>query len=247
MGNSSLLQLSADGETWRISLRFPFTSKADFGSTARDVVRVTELTAAATRGADATVDCPTAVYTGNAYLFHHAQVTLLRDLFFNFLLAFTIITPILMIVLRSVLLGLIAMFPNVFPTLIVFGGLGWFGHPIDLAIAMTACVALGIAVDDTTHFLIRFADFGGSLGNVFGPVKLAIGQCGPAMLHTTLIASSGLMVYYFSEMLVVSRFAWAISLLLAIALLADVIMLPAILFLCSKSDGSPAETADQRP
>ncbi|MDA7923809.1 MMPL family transporter, partial [Mariniblastus sp.] len=102
-------------------------------------------------------------------------------------------------------------------------------------IAMTACVALGIAVDDTTHFLIRFRDFNGRLGNVVDPVMQTIAQCGPAMLHTTLIGSAGLLVYYFSDMLVVSRFAWAISILLVIALLADVLMLPAMLFLFSKS------------
>ena len=71
---------------------------------------------------------------------------------------------------------------------------------------------------------------------MIGPVNRAIAQCGPAMLHTTVIASSGLMVYYFSEMQVVSRFAWAISLLLVIALLADVIMLPAVLFLFAKQN-----------
>jgi len=105
-----------------------------------------------------------------------------------------------------------------------------------LAIAMTACVALGIAVDDTTHFLIRFRDFNGRLGNVVDPIRQTITQCGPAMLHTTLIGSAGLLVYYFSDMLVVSRFAWAISVLLVIALLADVLMLPAMLFLFSKSE-----------
>ena len=68
------------------------------------------------------------------------------------------------------------------------------------------------------------------------PIQQTITQCGPAMLHTTLIGSAGLLVYYFSDMLVVSRFAWAISVLLVIALLADVLMLPAMLFLFSKSE-----------
>jgi preprotein translocase subunit SecF len=59
-----------------------------------------------------------------------------------------------------------------------------------------------------------------------------------------LIGSAGLLVYYFSDMLVVSRFAWAISTLLVIALLADVLMLPAMLFLFSRSKNidSGAET-----
>ena len=174
------------------------------------------------------------VYTGQTYLFHHAQLTLLRDLFQNFVLAFVIIAPMLVVVLRSVKIGLLAMLPNVFPTVAIYGTLGWSGQPVDLALAMTACVALGIAVDDTTHFLIRFREFGGSLDSMDGPIEKTISQCGPAMWHTTLIASASMLTFYFSEMLVVSRFSWAISSLLAVALLADVLMLPALLFLLRK-------------
>jgi predicted RND superfamily exporter protein len=83
--------------------------------------------------------------------------------------------------------------------------------------------------------LIRFRDYGGALENLNVPIKKTIAQCGPAMLHTTLIGGAGLMVYYFSDMLVVSRFSWAITVLLMIALLADVVMLPAILFMFAKS------------
>ena len=174
------------------------------------------------------------VYTGQTYLFHHAQLTLLHDLFLNFMLAFVIIAPMLVIVLGDLKIGLLAMVPNVFPTVAIYGALGWTGHPIDLALAMTACVALGIAVDDTTHFLIRFRELGGSLTTMDGPLQKTIAQCGPAMLHTTLIASASLLTFYFSKMQVVAQFSWAIASLLAVALLADVLMLPALLTLLRK-------------
>ncbi len=271
LANGNLLHVDDAAETWRISLRFPFAEKANFDrlmteveTAAEQVVSMSDKSLSFSEqaigsGVDNSFQSdadglaspsdtrPKLIYTGKTHLFQHAQISLLADLFQNFLLAFVIITPILILVLRSVPLGLIAMLPNVFPTLLVFGGLGWVGIPVDLAIAMTACVALGIAVDDTTHFLIRFRDFNGRLGNVVDPVMQTIAQCGPAMLHTTLIGSAGLLVYYFSDMLVVSRFAWAISILLVIALLADVLMLPAMLFLFSKSkngDGG-AETIGQ--
>jgi predicted RND superfamily exporter protein len=240
-----MLSIVKDSETWRICLRFAFTEKSDFGKLARDVTETSAEILARPENLSSTEAKPQLIYTGKTHLFHSAQITLLEDLFLNFLLAFVIITPILILVLRSVSLGLIAMLPNVFPTLVVFGWLGWVGQPIDLAIAMTACIALGIAVDDTTHFLIRFRDFGGALDNLNVPIKKTIAQCGPAMLHTTMIGGAGLIVYYFSDMLVVSRFSWAITILLMIALFADVVMLPAILFMFAKSktveskNGSP--------
>ena len=235
LANSNLLFVDRESETWRISVRFPFTEKNDFGKLAREVTKASNLAVSSSEKRNPASPKPRLVYTGKTHLFHNAQVTLLKDLFLNFLLAFVIITPILIVVLRSLTLGLVAMIPNLFPVLVVFGGLGLLGHPVDLAIAMTACVALGIAVDDTTHFLIRFRDFGGSLNNVVTPIQCAIRQCGPAMLHTTLIGGAGLIVYYFGDMLVVSRFSWVITILLVLALLADVIMLPALLLLFAKS------------
>lgn len=235
LANSGLLHIAGNQETWRISLRFPFTQEQDFGELAEQVKvaagGVIEKLSVDLSGEQADVAKPNLIYTGKTHLFHHAQTNLLADLFSNFMLAFVVITPLLIFVLRSFWLGMIAMLPNLFPVLIVFGGMGWSNSPVDLAIAMTACVALGIAVDDTTHFLVRFRDFGGSLSNIDEPLSKTYVICGPAMLHTTMIGGVGLIVYYFSQMLVVSRFSWAITLMLVIALLADVIMLPAILFL----------------
>jgi len=136
------------------------------------------------------------------------------------------------------------MIPNLFPIVVFFGGLGWFNCPVDLAIAMTACVALGIAVDDTTHFLIRFREFGGTGSNVLAPIQKAISQCGAAMLHTTAIGSAGLLVYGISEMVVVKNFSLAITSMLVLALVADIFVLPALLLLHTKSQTTETMTEE---
>lgn len=245
-GEFLAIDRQADQEIWRICVRFPFTRDVDFEAIRHAIEEASRTIAwdpepATTEDAPGPADDPPPrlVYTGQTYLFHHAQGTLLADLFQNFLLAFAIITPLLILVLRSLSLGLIAMLPNIFPTVVVFGGLGWWGFPVDLALAMTASVALGIAVDDTTHFLVRFRDHGGSLRHLREPMALTMSQCGPAMWHTTLIASASLLTYTLSDMSVVARFSWAISGLLAVALIADVAMLPAVLLLLGKRDGKP--------
>lgn len=220
-----------DTETWRISVRFPFSSQSDFGQIEDDVLAAARNVVEASAQVDGQpVFFPRFVYTGKTHLFNVSQRTLLQDLFRNFLAAFLIITPMLVLALRSLSLGLIAMIPNVFPAAVVFGSIGWLGFPVDLAIAMTACVALGIAVDDTAHFMIRFRDFGGSFSNCSEPIRQAIGECGPAMLATTIISTGGLFIYAFSEMQHIVHFAVFIILTLNVALIADVVMLPAILF-----------------
>jgi predicted RND superfamily exporter protein len=135
----------------------------------------------------------------------------------------------LIIALRSLIIGLLAMLPNLFPAVVLFGSLGFVSYPVDLAIAMTACIALGVAVDDTTHFLVRFRNQGGSLRRATVPIRQIMGHCGPAMTHTTLIACGGLLVYALGEMQVVARFSITISLLLLLGLIADLVMMPAIL------------------
>ena len=251
LAESPFLDLSSGMETWRISLRFPFTEEVDL-----ERLKLLVLDSASTtinklfeKEKFAALQTPIHLnFTGKNYLFHSAQTTLLGDFYRNFLLAFLIITPVLMLVLRSLAIGLLAMIPNLFPIVVLFGMLGWTNWPVDIAIAMTACVALGIAVDDTTHFLMRFREFGGSIANISTPVRQTIGQCGPAMLKTTSIGSAGLIVYGFSDMVVVKNFSLAITCMLVLALLADIFILPALLFLCvRKTNAKNAQAAIDRP
>ena len=238
LAQTRYLNVLSNTETWRISLRFPFTKEMDVGQLQDRIMGAASEALESLIATEEFVAISSPIrltYTGKNHLFHSAQLTLLADFYRNFLLAFMIITPVLIIVLRSFWLGLIAMLPNLFPIVVLFGGLGWFNLPVDLAIAMTASVALGIAVDDTTHFLIRFREFGGTAANVLAPVRKAICQCGPAMLHTTAIGSAGLLVYVFTEMVVVKNFSLAITGMLVLALIADVFMLPALLLLHTKS------------
>jgi predicted RND superfamily exporter protein len=237
LAQSRYLDVGSDSETWRISLRFPFTRETDFGEQQKLISEASAVALEKLFETDDFVSISSPIrlsYTGKNHLFHSAQLTLLTDFYRNFLLAFAIITPVLIVVLRSFWLGLIAMIPNLFPIVVFFGGLGWFNRPVDLAIAMTACVALGIAVDDTTHFLIRFREFGGTSTNLLQPINKTISQCGAAMLHTTAIGTAGLIVYGLSQMVVVKNFSVSITSMLVLALVADIFVLPALLQLHTK-------------
>ena len=118
------------------------------------------------------------------------------------------------------------MVPNVTPALVVFGFAGVSGIRVDIAIAMTACVALGIAVDDTAHFLIRFRDFGGSLKTPLPALEKAFSQCGPAMLQTTMIAGIGMFVFSFSSLAAMGRFSLTLVFLLFLAIVGNLVLLP---------------------
>ena len=189
LASNRYLDIGENTETWRISLRFPLMAENDVKG--QKWIAITTAQQVLDDSAANLQSSTHFIYTGKSHLFHSAQLTLLEDLFRNFILAFVIITPVLIVVLRSLSLGLIAMIPNLFPILVMFGTLGWIGCPVDLAIAMTACIALGIAVDDTTHFLMRFRDFGGNLSNVVKPIRETMSQCGPASCTQRPLAARG--------------------------------------------------------
>ena len=162
-------------------------------------------------------------------LVHEIQQQLLDDLFYSFLTAFGLIAIVMTIVQAGILPGLLSMIPNVFPALTLFGILGWIGRPLDIGTIMTASVAMGIAVDDTLHFLTfyqRELEMGATRANA---VLASYQHCGRAMIQTTTICGSGLGLFALSEFVPTMGFAWMSVLLLTAALVGDLIVLPAIL------------------
>lgn len=70
-------------------------------------------------------------------------------------LALTSITALIMIQFRSFRLGILSLIPNVLPVAVIFGLMGWFGIALDNVTVFAATIAIGLAVDDTIHYLSR--------------------------------------------------------------------------------------------
>ena len=96
------------------------------------------------------------VLTGFAVIAFQLVTTLLSDLIVSFCAAFAFVTILMLVMLKDVRLGLVAMLPNLLPIFLVLGGMGVTDIPIDLNSLLVSSMALGIAVDDTMHFLFHF-------------------------------------------------------------------------------------------
>ena len=225
---SSLGQLgfiARDGgrEIWRISIRMPQQAEDD-SSEALDTIRkaISEVIADSKEPVRASL-------TGGVVIVEKSQEILLGDLFRSFMTAFAVIAIVMVLMLRSLLGGLIAMAPNLFPTVALFGFMGLLAIPLDIGSVMSASVALGIAVDDTVHLLSRF---GSRRARGLGQIRAAYGaltQCGWAMFQTTLVCGVSLMAYWFSDFVPTSRFSLFMFGLLSSALLGVVFLLPALM------------------
>ena len=151
------------------------------------------------------------------------------------------------VALRSVPAALVAMLPNAFPAATVYGFLCWIGKPIDIGVMMTASVALGIAVDDTVHFLTWYRRGRAAGYSSHRAIALSFRRCAGAILQTTAICGLGLQAYLLSEFVPIHTFAALIGILLAAAVLGDLAFLPAIIcsplgrFLSTPADRKAAE------
>jgi len=121
------------------------------------------------------------------------------------------------------------MIPNVFPIVIIFGAMGHMGTLVDIGTMMTASVAMGIAVDDTIHFLNWYRHGLGRGMERKQAIALAYNRCATAMTQTTLIGGFGLAVFAFSTFVPTQKFGTMMLTLLAAALVGDLLFLPAIL------------------
>ena len=170
-----------------------------------------------------------ATYTGVMPLAYEVQNALLNDLIKSFLSAVALVSVVMIVLQRSPIAGLVAMIPNVFPMVLLFGITSGLGMAIDIGTVMTASVALGIAVDDTLHFLTWFNREHSETGDHKAGVRLAFRHCAKAMLQTTLICSMGLVIYSFSWFMPTRRFSWMMVSLLMAAVIGDLVFLPSIL------------------
>lgn len=170
-----------------------------------------------------------AVYTGMVPVVYKTQRELLKSLFESIMWATVLISVVLMFVLKSPLAGIISMIPNMFPIVIIFGALGWLDIKVDIGIMMTASVALGVAVDDTIHFLTWFRR-GIAMGlDRRGSIMLSYDRCATAMTQTTLIGGLGLAVFATSTFTPTQQFGYLMISMLAAALVGDLLLLPALL------------------
>lgn len=170
-----------------------------------------------------------AVYTGLVPIVYKAQRTLLESLINSTGLAFVMIAVVMVFLLRSPRAGLISMLPNVFPVVMIFGWMGLRGTLVDIGSMMTASVAMGVAVDDTIHFLSWFRNGLDQGLDRRQSIMLAYRRVATAMTQTTAIGGIGLSIFAFSTFTPTQQFGTLMLSLLAAALIGDLFFLPALL------------------
>ncbi len=220
-------------QAWRLSARVRDISGKDFREVQHDLSQIVQACIDTQllqdRPSDATQQAISFHVTGLRTVIEKAHFAILSDLSSSFATAFLLIAPVMMLIVRGFVGGLLLMLPNVLPVALVFGCMGWLGVKLDVASILTASVALGIAVDDTIHFVAWFTRCRQSGDSPSDAVRQSIAACARPMLHTSIICTGSMLPFFFSDFLPTSKFALLMILILSGAIVGDLILLPAIL------------------
>ncbi|TNE92416.1 MAG: hypothetical protein EP330_01820 [Deltaproteobacteria bacterium] len=181
--------------------------------------------------------------TGTIYNVLRVVDSLMTDLAKSFTGALLAITVMMIALFGRLKLGLIAMLPNLLPILFLLGFMGLTGIAIDFNNLLIASIALGIAVDDTIHYVHQFKIGFDRTGDAEDAIQRAIAHTGRALVSTTAVLVIGFGVYLSSRLISLQRFGLLIGLACIAALLSDLIVTPALLrVFYGRKSPSPGES-----
>lgn len=211
------------------------------------------------------------VLTGMGALVDSAQQEIFDSFLQSVLMALALITFAMMVFLRSVWRGFLAMVPNVAPLIWIYGGMSWLNQPVDVAIMLSGSIALGLSVDGTFHYMSRFryhrqqaeaalAARGireTSTDEICVPftkeirsecsaeiaARRALLESSIPFIQATLTATAGMFGLTLSSFAPTARFGWVMMALMLAALGGDVFMLPALMHVTHRRRRAPEEVS----
>jgi len=172
--------------------------------------------------------------TGNSRIDADMVIQLVHSQATGLLVASALIFGLMFLMFRSLRTGLVSLAPNLLPIATNLGLMGWLGIRLDASTVMISTVALGIAVDDTVHFLQHLRARLGVHGDLERAVRETFHTKGPAIIWTSIVISLGFCVVLVSSFSPTRNFGLLICVAMLAALLADLVLLPALL-LCLRT------------
>jgi len=147
----------------------------------------------------------------------------------SYVIAAAVITVMMILLIGNVRIGLVSMIPNLTPIILTLGLMGWLGLPLDLFTMLIGSIAIGLAVDDTIHFMHNYRRYHHATGSVREAVRKTLLTSGRAMVVTTIVLSIGFFLYMAANLSNLVNFGLLTGFTIITALLADLFLAPALM------------------
>ena len=213
--------LTADRNVARIAARIPLTSAQDIVD---EIPAIRDRMRAAFAGTGLDVQI-----TGHAVLAGLMQTHMIDSQLHSFSFAFLVVSLTMIVLLRSIVLGMLAVIPNLLPIVIGLGAMALFDIAFNPATVMIAAVALGIVVDDTVHMMTAFDRSVGAGQSAAEAVRAAIVEVGRPVFVTSVLLAAGFALLLFGSFLPSRQIGGLVAIIVVAALATDLLVLPAVL------------------
>lgn len=165
----------------------------------------------------------------------------------SFSVAIVLVSLMLLVLFGSMKAGLIALVPNLIPAILAYGLLGLTGQPLDITTMMIAPIIIGIAVDDTVHFMVHYRNEVSTDGNIRRALQATLRHSGQSVVFTTLILGLGFGILALAGNAGVASLGIYGFLAILAGLLNDLFLLPAAILVFKLrfegKEAAPATTA----
>lgn len=174
--------------------------------------------------------------TGMATLTNKAFKAQITSMLVSYIYAGVVILLLLILLSKSMRLGLLIMaLPNITPIAIALAVMQVFSIPLDIFTILIGSIAIGLIVDDTIHLLYTFRRFLAESGNTLQAMTATLLTTGKALSATSLVLCIAFLMYCLSSLNNLIAFGYLTALCIVLALIADMVVLPAILLLMFKN------------
>ena len=167
--------------------------------------------------------------TGLAVLYNNMLQSLFDSQIGTIVIVFTIIFLMFLILFRSLYLSIIGIIPNLLAASVVLGTMGLFSIPLDIMTITVAAISVGMAVDNTIHYIHRFKKEFAISGNYKNSMHNSHRTIGRAMFYTSLTIILGFLVFATSNFNPSVYFGFFVSLAMVMALLGALTLLPQLI------------------
>ena len=168
--------------------------------------------------------------TGTAVTSTRSGETLVRNLILSLAAALLLISVLMAVLFKSARLTMISLVPNVIPLLVVAGAMGYWGIPLKPSTALIFSLAFGIAVDASIHFLAKFRHLLQKGVREDAAILVTMHETGKAIFVNSLVLIGGFLVFTLSSFGGTVSMGALTALTLGIAMTANLLVLPALLF-----------------
>ena len=179
------------------------------------------------------------IVTGTMSLLTRTLNAAIRSAAESYIIALVVITTLMAILIGNIRIGIIAMLPNLGPIAVAMGLMWVFSIPLNLFTMLVGSIAIGLAVDDTIHFLHNFRRYYLETGDVQGSVTRTLHTTGRAMLVTSIVLAIGFYIFSLASLNNIVDFGILTGTAIILALVSNFVLAPALMAIVYKNSGTP--------